>query len=309
MAQGLRRTELSMRIDHEELARRVRDARRILSACELCPRRCGANRLSGETGFCRVGHDPMISSYGPHFGEEPPLVGSHGSGTIFFTGCNLGCTYCQNFDISHLMRGEIVSVKDLAGMMLSLQATGCHNINLVTPTHQVPQILEALLIARENGLVLPIVYNCGGYESLRVLALLDGIVDIYMPDAKYMDTGPAKKLSGVGDYPAVVKDALLEMHRQVGDFRMTPEGIAMGGLLLRHLVLPERLAGTAELVQFVARHISPDTYINIMSQYRPCYKAAGVPSLDRRVLSREVDEAREMARREGLHRGFDEPFT
>jgi putative pyruvate formate lyase activating enzyme len=298
-----------MRVGLEVLSRRVEAAREILSSCKLCPRRCKVNRLSGELGYCRVGRDPMVSNYGPHFGEEPPLVGRHGSGTIFLTGCSLGCIYCQNFDISHLLEGEVVSVEELSGMMHSLEAQGCHNINLVTPTHQVPQILEALLRAREKGLGLPVVYNCGGYEPREVLALLDGIVDIYMPDAKYMDVDAAKMLSGVEDYPEIVKQALVEMHRQVGDLQISAEGIATRGLLLRHLVLPGGLAGTRELVRFVAEHISRDTYINIMAQYRPCFKAHRCPPLDRRVRSQEVDEAREIARKSGLHRGFDDPFS
>lgn len=293
----------------EELARRVEAAHELLSSCELCPRRCGINRLSGEIGFCRVGSDPMVSSYGPHFGEEPPLVGRHGSGTIFLTGCNLGCIYCQNFDISHLMQGEEVSAEELAGMMLSLQVMGCHNINLVTPTHQVPQILRALLYARARGLTLPLVYNCGGYEPLEVLVLLDGIVDIYMPDAKYMSGETARRLSGVRDYPEIVKAALIEMHRQVGDLRISGDGIATRGLLVRHLVLPGGLSGTRELVRFLAECVSRDTYVNIMAQYRPCYKAHLHPPLDRRASFREVDEAKALARDAGLSRGFEDRYS
>jgi len=221
------------------------------------------------------------------------------------TGCNLGCLFCQNFNISHLKQGEEITVEQLSSIMCDLQYAGCHNINFVTPTHQVPQILEALLHARHRGMILPVVYNCGGYETLEVLKLLDGVVDIYMPDAKYSEPENARKLSGVEDYPEVMKAALLEMHRQVGDLLVSADGVAISGLLVRHLVLPDNLAGTEDFVNFLAEYISKDTYINVMGQYRPCYHADEYPPLDRRVFCSEMDEARQMAEKAGLHRGFE----
>jgi len=292
------------RISLEELERRVETARTHLSSCDLCPRSCGVDRTAGQAGFCGILDKPVISSHGAHFGEESPLVGVCGSGTIFLTGCNLGCTFCQNYDISHLMQGEEVTIEDLSAMMCDLQCTGCHNVNFVTPTHQVPQILEALLHARQRGLTVPVVYNCGGYETLEVLKLLEGVIDIYMPDAKYTDSEISRKLSGVADYPQVMKTAFVEMHRQVGDLRISADGIAVRGVLVRHLVLPDGLAGTEEFVNFLAERISKDTYLNIMGQYRPCYRAHEYPPLDRRVHYEEVDSARNIARKAGLHRGF-----
>jgi putative pyruvate formate lyase activating enzyme len=274
----------------------------LMRECRLCPRRCGVNRLEGETGFCRTGAKPVISSWGPHFGEERPLVGRYGSGTIFFTYCNLGCIYCQNWTISHLGEGEETTVERLSSIMLMLQSQGCHNINLVTPTHQTPMIVEALLIAKEKGLEIPIVYNCGGYESLETLKLLEGIIDIYMPDIKYMSEEYAKRYSFAPDYPEVVKVAVKEMHRQVGDLRIDEKGIAVKGLLVRHLVLPNNIAGTEEVVRFIAEEISKDTYVNIMDQYRPCYKAYEHPELSRRISRKEYDDAIKSALRAGLRR-------
>ncbi len=291
-----------LRLTEEELLRRAEEALEILRNCTLCPRHCEVDRVSGERGFCRTGDMPIISSWGPHFGEEPPLVGRGGSGTVFFTHCNLGCLYCQNYTISHLGEGQEVSFEKLASVMLSLQQMGCHNINLVTPTHQVPMILMALVIARQRGLSLPIVYNCGGYESVQTLKLLEGIIDIYMPDFKYWDSDVAKRYSLAEDYPDRAKEALKEMHRQVGDLVINAEGIAERGLLVRHLVLPGGLAGTKEVVRFIAEEISRDTYINIMDQYHPCYRAFDHPPLDRRITSSEFREAVEFARRAGLRR-------
>jgi len=244
----------------------------------------------------------MVSSYGPHFGEEAPLVARLGSGTIFFANCNLRCLFCQNYSISQLGEGEMVSKEELAHMMLYLQAKGCHNINLVSPTHVVPQILEALEIAVERGLNLPLVYNTGGYDSVETLRLLDGIVDIYMPDMKYSDEKIAQELSGIKNYPQVNKAAVKEMYRQVGDLQINEEGIAQRGLLLRHLVLPHGLAGTEEIVNFVSKKISPKTYINIMAQYRPCYKAHDIPSLARPISTAELQEAVKLAHQAGLTR-------
>jgi putative pyruvate formate lyase activating enzyme len=284
-----------------ELERRAKAAEALLQPCRVCPRECLAQRLQGKTGVCGVADQAMVSSYGPHFGEERPLVGFGGSGTIFLAHCNLCCVFCQNFEISQQNGGRIVSAKELAQMMLDLQEMGCHNINFVTPTHQVPQILRALPMAVEGGLQVPLVYNCGGYESLDMLRLLDGIFDIYMPDFKYADVDTAKKYSQVENYPEVAKAALLAMHRQVGDLTLDRRGIACRGLLVRHLILPNDIAGTAEVVLFLAG-LSVDTYVNIMDQYRPCYRAHEYPPMARRPTRAELDEARQLARAAGLHR-------
>lgn len=279
---------------------KVAKAYKLLEKCRLCARRCGVNRLKGELGFCKAGEHLMVSSAGPHFGEESVLVGRCGSGTIFLTSCNLGCIFCQNYDISHLKSGRVVSTEDFVDMMLSLQRQGCHNINFVTPTHFAPQILEAIYIAKEKGLALPTVYNCGGYESLEMLEILEGAIDIYMPDAKYWDGEVAKELSDAQDYPQVMRAALKEMHRQVGDLVVDREGIARRGLLVRHLVMPNGLAGTKEIMHFIAKEISPNTYVNIMEQYRPCFKGLGHPRIGRPITVEEYGQALEWARQEGL---------
>jgi putative pyruvate formate lyase activating enzyme len=291
-----------LRISRKELQQKIGRAEEILKDCTLCPRSCKVDRTAGESGFCRTGDRPIVSSYNPHFGEERPLVGRYGSGTIFFTNCNLGCIFCQNWSISHLGEGDVLSFKELAEMMLILQGYGCHNINLVTPTHQVPMILRALEIAIDRGLNLPIVYNCGGYESIETLEILDGIIDIYMPDFKYADPNVAKRYSKAGDYPSVAKRAIREMHRQVGDLIVDDSGIAMRGLLVRHLVLPGGLAGTEEIVRFLAEDISPNTYTNIMNQYHPCFKAIDHPPLDRRITLEEYRMAVKAAQEAGLKR-------
>jgi putative pyruvate formate lyase activating enzyme len=284
------------------LAEKVRAAEAILKNCTLCPRECRVDRTAGKRGFCRTGDKPFVSSWGPHFGEERPLVGMHGSGTIFFGYCNLGCLFCQNYTISHLGEGSDMSFEKLAEVMLELQGRGCHNINLVTPTHQMPMILRSLLIASEKGLTIPIVYNCGGYESLEAVKLLDGVVDIYMPDFKYADPEMSFKYSRAKDYPSVAKAVIKEMHRQVGDLVLDENGIALRGLLIRHLVLPEGIAGTREVVRFIAGEISKNTYVNIMDQYRPCYKAFDHPPLDRRITGKEFAEAVKLALEAGLTR-------
>jgi putative pyruvate formate lyase activating enzyme len=286
----------------EALARRAREAELLLKECSLCPRGCGVDRTSGERGFCETGNMPFVSSWGPHFGEERPLVGRRGSGTIFFSGCNLGCIFCQNWSISHGRQGEELSIEALSGLMLGLQDMGCHNINFVTPTHQMPMILRALVIAAGRGLSLPLVYNTGGYDSLHAVKLLDGIVDIYMPDFKYWDPRVAGELSDAEDYPGAAREAIREMHRQVGDLVMDGTGVARRGLLLRHLVLPGGLAGTRGVVGFIAGEISKNTYINIMDQYHPCYRAFGHPPLDRRITPEEFSEALGLAREAGLRR-------
>lgn len=290
-----------------ELKERVKSAYDHLHSCDLCGRECGVDRgdgSPGELGPCNTGVRPRVASYGPHFGEEDPLRGYRGSGTIFFAWCNLSCQYCQNYDISQLGHGREVEPEELAEMMLSLQERGCHNINLVSPTHVTAPILGAVLIAAEAGLRLRLVWNTGGYDSLAALALLDGVVDIYMPDMKYADADIGFKYSKVKRYPEVNQAAVKEMHRQVGDLVMDERGVARRGLLVRHLVLPEGLAGTAEMARFLAEEVSHDTYINIMDQYRPCYKAGDMPPLDRRITPREFERAVEQAREAGLHR-FD----
>jgi len=281
----------------------------LLKECTLCPRRCRIDRNIGQVGKCSVGCEAMVASYGPHFGEERPLVGINGSGTIFFGGCNLSCIFCQNYDISRLNFGDVIPTHRLARMMINLQDSGCHNINLVTPTHQIPQILDALGKALELGLRLPIVYNCGGYESVEVLRLLDGIVDIYMPDMKYGNNRVGMELSGVPDYWDRNREAVLEMHRQVGDLKIVSidEGtisyeLAINGLLVRHLVLPKNIADIEEIVKFLANSVSRDTYINIMGQYRPAYQANGHAILGRAVTSEEHQEAVRIAKEAGLWR-------
>jgi putative pyruvate formate lyase activating enzyme len=284
------------------LTDKVREAEEILKECTLCPRECRVDRTAGQKGFCKTGDTLFISSFGPHFGEEKPLVGKFGSGTIFMGNCNLGCIFCQNYSISHLGEGVEMTFEKLADIMLSLQKDGCHNINFITPSHQVPMLLRSLFIASEKGLKIPIVYNCGGYESLHAIQLLEGVVDIYMPDLKYSDPAIAKKYSGAENYPAAAKAAIKEMHRQVGDLLIDKRGIALRGLLVRHLVLPEGIAGTSEVVQFIADKISKNTYINIMDQYHPCHKAFDHPPLDRRLTSQEYAEAVQAAEDAGLKR-------
>jgi putative pyruvate formate lyase activating enzyme len=332
-----------------ELTRRIEAANEQLRRCRLCPRNCEVDRLGGETGFCQTGARAMVSSFGPHFGEEDPLVGRQGSGTIFFTSCNLRCIFCQNFDISHLMDGREVEPDELARMMLGLQRQGCHNINFVTPSHVVPQILEALELAIEGGLRVPLVYNTGGHDAIETLRLLDGVVDIYMPDLKCMNREVARTYLTAEDYPDVVRAAIREMHRQVGDLQMAqaevaravslrngqPDSsthkvaqesvakdkvarvgnlrsrqianlshtdIAIRGLLVRHLVMPNGLAGTAEAMRFLANEISRDTYVNVMAQYRPCGQADDHPAINRPITTAEYDAAIQFALRAGIQR-------
>ncbi|MGB2827097.1 MAG: radical SAM protein [Dehalococcoidales bacterium] len=277
-------------------------ARSFLVRCHLCARKCGVNRLNGESGQCHTTNEVIVSSFGPHFGEEAPLVGQCGSGTIFFAYCNLHCVFCQNYDISQFGGGSTVDNKELADMMLSLQSKGCHNINLVSPTHVVPFILEALEMAAGKGLQLPIVYNTGGYDSMETLELLDGIVDIYMPDMKYSVEKVGEKFSDVEQYPQVNRAAVKEMHRQVGDLQVDESGVAARGLLVRHLVLPDGLAGTEGVVKFIAAEISRNTYLNVMAQYHPCHHAFDYPQISRPVTREEFSAAIEQARRSGLNR-------
>jgi putative pyruvate formate lyase activating enzyme len=271
----------------------------LMEPCVLCPRRCKVNRGKVQVGFCGIGDKPMVSSVGPHFGEESVLVGHGGSGTIFFAGCNLGCVFCQNFDISHQRNGREVTIEQLAESMLGLQSIGCSNINFVTPTHVAPAIAAALELAGKKGLTLPMVYNTGGYDSVEMLRMLDGFMDIYMPDMKYSDSAAAKELSGAADYPQVNREAVKEMHRQVGDLQIE-KGLAARGLLVRHLVLPENLAGSFEIIDFLAEQISPKTAINVMDQYRPCYKAHLHPRINRRPTFEEIESVRRYAIKKGL---------
>jgi putative pyruvate formate lyase activating enzyme len=273
-----------------------------LKCCNLCPRNCRADRLSEETGICKTGEHAIVSSYNPHFGEEAPLVGQHGSGTIFFTHCNLLCNFCQNYDISHLGYGHEVGDRILADMMLSLQALGCHNINFVTPSHVVPQILSALLLAVKDGLNVPLVYNSGGYDKVSTLKMLDGIIDIYMPDFKFWDPEISKLTCDVYDYPQISRNALKEMHRQVGDLVLNDSGIAERGLLVRHLVMPYNIGGTEQIMKFIAEEISVNTYVNIMPQYRPCGKAYENNLLNRPISHEEFFMAVSAAKQYGISR-------
>ncbi|HDP25617.1 MAG TPA: radical SAM protein [Deltaproteobacteria bacterium] len=286
------------------LQERISQALDLLSECRLCPRRCGVDRTRGETGFCATGRYAKMASFGQHFGEEAPLVGWNGSGTIFFSSCNLLCTFCQNYDISHLGSGKEVFPSDLASAMVSLSRSGVHNINFVTPSHVVPQILEALPGAIEQGLRIPLVFNTGAYDLVPTLHLLEGIFDLYMPDCKFWDESYAEKFCSAPDYCDVAREALKEMHRQVGDLTIGDDGIAIRGLLVRHLVMPGGIAGTEQVMEFLARELSKGTYVNVMDQYRPCYRAHDDPLLDRRITREEYLEAVESAREAGLSR-FD----
>ncbi len=295
-------TAAYLKLHRDELEKRVRILADLASPCHLCPRKCGSLRKSGEVGYCRTGFEPMISSAHAHFGEEAPLSGTRGSGTIFFTNCNLGCIFCQNYDISHQGAGRTVSTDELANLMLALQKQGCHNINLVTPIHQIHSIVEALATAVEGGLQVPIVYNTGGYDAVDTLRLLDGIVDIFMPDLKFGDSEHAKELADAPDYPQVVKDAIVQMHSQVGDLVVTEDGTALRGLLVRHLVLPHDLAGSGEAFRFLSEKISPDTYLNVMAQYRPCWKAVGTARIGDPLQSKDYLHSLALAREYGLTR-------
>ncbi len=292
-----------LQLTRKVLEEKIECAGEVLKSCTLCPRNCRVDRTAGEMGFCRTGDQPYVASWNPHFGEESPLVGQSGSGTIFFSHCNLGCLFCQNWTISHTDQGGLISCESLAKIMLVLQQRhGCHNINFVTPTHQVYAILKALDLAVAGGLSAPLVYNCGGYEALETLQLLEGVIDIYMPDFKFANPDVAEQCAKAADYPAVARAAVKEMHRQVGDLVLDFRGIAQRGLLVRHLVLPEGLAGTKEIVAFLAKEISPDTYTNIMEQYYPCYQASEHPPLDRRLTREEYRRAVKAAREAGLTR-------
>jgi len=285
-----------------ELEARIERGLALMESCRLCPRECSVNRLGGETGYCRTGRMARVASFNAHFGEEAPLVGKSGSGTIFFSSCNLLCSFCQNYDISHLNEGVEVKPVQIAAMMIKLKEKGCHNINFVTPTHTVVQILEALIPAIEQGLNVPLVYNSGGYESVETLALLDGVFDIYMPDFKFWEDRWAERFCKAPDYRERAKAAIKEMHGQVGDLLVDREGIAVQGLLIRHLVMPNDVAGTDRVMDFLANEISLETYVNVMDQYRPCGKADADELINRRLTSEEFRRAVGAARDAGLNR-------
>lgn len=288
------------------LQEKINAAYKLLSPCNLCPQKCRVDRLSGETGICKTAKHALVSSYNPHFGEEKPLVGTDGSGTIFFTHCNLLCLFCQNFDISHEGHGQKIAAAELAAVMLALQQHGCHNINFVTPSHVVPQILSALEIAIQEGLSVPLVYNSGGYDLPATLKLLDGVFDIYMPDFKFWEPQIAESACLAKDYPEIARQALREMHRQVGDLTIDEDGIAQKGLLIRHLVLPGGLAGTREIMRFIAQEISTHSYVNLMSQYRPCGRASEVKGLNASLSPTDFQTALQAAKAEGITR-LDQP--
>ncbi len=291
-------------LGEKALRKRARQARELISPCRLCPRECGVDRINGEPGFCKTPVNPIVSSRNLHHGEEPPISGYRGSGTIFFSRCNMRCIFCQNYPISQLGAGESSTTNELADMMLYLQRKGAHNINFVTPSHLVHAILEALAEACKKGLNIPLVYNSGGYDSMAGLELLDGVVDIYMPDAKYSDNDVAKRLSDAENYVEANRAALREMHRQVGSLRMDEEGVAYRGLLIRHLVLPGGLAGSGEIMKFIAEKLSPDTYVSLLSQYFPANKAAAFPELDRTVTREEYRKVLTVMENCGLNSGF-----
>ncbi|MEJ6949774.1 radical SAM protein [Natronospora cellulosivora (SeqCode)] len=293
-----------------ELEKRVEKAYDILKDCKLCPHHCHVDRTKNETGYCQIGKEIIVASFAPHYGEEAPLVGNLGSGTVFFSSCNLKCIYCQNYDISHLREGSIVTVKELGKILIDLQNKGCHNINFVTASHMIHAVLASILEACKEGLKIPIVYNTGAYDDIEALKLLDGVVDIYLPDIKYSDENIALKYSKISNYIEIVKKAVKEMHRQVGDLKIEG-GIAKKGLIVRHLVLPENLAGTKEVMDFISKDISEDTYLNIMDQYYPAYKAIDHDILNRRISREEYKEVLEIAEKAKLKRviNHDDLFT
>jgi putative pyruvate formate lyase activating enzyme len=292
-----------------ELSERINAAYRVLESCSVCPRECGVNRLHDDKlGFCRSGLNPVISSVSAHHGEEPPLSGTKGSGTIFLTNCNLRCTYCQNYPISQMGYGVERTPGELSCQMIWLQEQGCHNVNLVTPTHFMPQILKALGLASERGFNLPIVYNTSGYESLRALKLLDGIVDIYLADMRYSDDAISRRYSLALQYPEINRKAVKEMYRQVGNLVVDDNGIAKRGLIIRHLVLPNGLSGTDGVMKFLSKEISKDVFISLMAQYFPAYKAMDIKELSRRISAKEYEDARRIMEQNGLENGWMQEF-
>lgn len=292
-----------MLLKNGELQRRVEILNYMYRKCVLCPHRCSVDRTSGELGICGQGCEPVVASSNVHNGEEPPISGRLGSGTIFFSGCAGRCVFCQNFPISQLNTGNTVSTEVLAGMMLDLQDKGCHNINFVTPTHFVPSLVAALKIAAEAGLNIPIVYNTSGYERVELLRLLDGIIDVYLPDIKYSDDAVAEELSGLREYVSHNRSAIIEMYHQVGRLKMR-RGIAVSGLIIRHLILPCGLSGTNDSMEFISQELSPDIHVSLMDQYFPAYLSNDDPRLNRRINSQEYDGALDSFDRNGLHNGW-----
>ncbi len=288
-------------LSEEQLLKIRNELVSALKECKICPRKCKVNRIQNQPGFCKTGRLARVASFNLHFGEEKELAGKKGSGTIFFSYCNLDCIYCQNYDISHLDKGTEVTPTELAFIMFNLQSKGAQNINLVTPSHLVPQIIEALVIAREKGLKIPLVYNSGGYDSVNTLEKMNNIFDIYMPDIKYSREEESFKYSQVKDYWDVSRKALLEMHRQVGDLVLNKAGFAKRGLIIRHLVLPDDIGGSFAIIDFIAENISKDSYLNIMDQYRPCYKAKDHPELARRITTKEYQRVLDYAKQKGLN--------
>lgn len=286
------------------LQKRIEEAFSLLSKCSLCPRRCSVNRLKAEAGFCKSGLKPKVYSYLAHHGEEPPVSAEHGSGAIFFSNCNMSCVYCQNYRFSQLGEGREVEIEELADFMLKLQAKGCHNINLVTPTHVMPQILKALSLAIPQGLNIPLVYNTSGYELPEVIQILEGIVDVYLADMRYADNQAALKYSSAADYPRYNQACVKEMHRQVGIADIDNRGVLKSGLIIRHLVLPGGVSGTEKIMRFIAKEISIDTYVSLMSQYFPCYQAAQFSEINRRVSVWEYEQAKLIMEKYNLHNGW-----
>ncbi len=304
-----KKVAVALMLSSDELKKRIEAAYALLGSCRVCPRECGVDRLKNDKiGFCRSGLNALVSSASVHRGEEPPISGTKGSGTIFFANCNMRCVYCQNYPISQMGTGTEKTPGELACQMLWLQEQGCHNLNLVTPTHFMPQFLKALGIARERGFSLPIVYNTSGYESLEALALLDGIVDIYMPDMRYADDGAAVKFSAAPHYVGINRAAVREMYRQVGDLVVDEDGVAQRGLLVRHLVLPKGISGTASVIRFLSEEISKDVCLSLMSQYFPAYKANGIKELSRRITGEEYEEACRIREQCGLENGWVQEF-
>lgn len=291
-------------LESGELEERARSLHEVLSSCALCPRMCGVDRNAGELGACRTGAEAVVAAVNVHPWEEPPIAGIGGSGTIFFSGCTMSCVFCQNYPISQMGVGRKMSSVELAEGMLRLQRGGVHNINLVTPTHQLPAFVKALHLAAARGLEIPVVYNSSGYERVETLRLLEGIVDVYLPDIKYDSEEAARFCSGRSDYVEFNRAALIEMHRQVGELETDARGIARGGLMIRHLVLPEGLSGTRECLAFVRERLGPGTWLSLMNQYFPAHRALGMPPLDRKVSEEEYETALALLDEFGLENGF-----
>jgi len=276
----------------------------ILNKCLICPHKCKVNRKSEEKGFCNAGYNPVISSAMPHHGEEPPISGNRGSGTIFFTYCNMKCVYCQNYQISQEFEGTKCSISELADSMIRLQNLSCHNINFVSPTIWIPQIIKALSIARNKGLSVPTVFNTGGYDNPKIIKMLDGIIDIYMPDMRYSNDDMARKYSMVEEYVRYNRQSVKEMYRQVGELKVDPEGVALKGLMIRLLVLPENIGGIKKTLDFIKNELSTDVYLSIMAQYHPTYKASRYPELNRMITAKEYLEVVKYAEKRGFSYGW-----